>query len=344
MAWPSRQPRRSGLPASRRAGATTARTSTTSSSAAAHGLYEIRGLGAKRQRAALRRPASSSAPRCRAIRSKAIASAATTQDRARHAVREEADRARDSDHDRRHELRLAVGQREGGARPRGDRDGHVDHDRRRRHDAGGAPVVEDAGLPVPAVALRLQSGRRAQGRRDRGRDRPGREARRRRHAARAEDQPARREDAHAARGRRPALGVPASGLDRPRRSRDQDPGTARDHRLGEADLREGRRDARVQRREAGGALGRRRGRRRRHAGRHRRHADGLHRARRHPHARRRAPGGRCARGAEHARARCSSSSPAASAAGPMSPRRWRMGADAVSIGQGDADRAGLQQR
>ncbi len=71
-------------------------------------------------------------------------------------------------------------------------------------------VVEDAGLPVPAVALRLQPGRPAQGRRDRGRDRPGRQARRRRHAARPEDQPARGEDAHAAGRHRPALGLPAS--------------------------------------------------------------------------------------------------------------------------------------
>ena len=84
-------------------------------------------------------------------------------------------------------------------------------------------VVEDARLPVPAVALRIQSRRRAPGRRHRDRHRPGREARRRRHAAGAEDQSARGEDAHAARGHRPALGLPASRLDRPRRSGDQDP-------------------------------------------------------------------------------------------------------------------------
>ena len=41
---------------------------------------------------------------------------------------------------------------------------------------------------------------------------------------------------------RPALRLPASGLDRPRRPHHQDPGAARDHRLGEADLCEGRRD------------------------------------------------------------------------------------------------------
>ena len=48
-------------------------------------------------------------------------------------------------------------------------------------------------------------------------DRAGRQARRRRHAARAEDLPARRQDAHAAGRHRPALGLPASRLDRPRR-------------------------------------------------------------------------------------------------------------------------------
>ena len=55
---------------------------------------------------------------------------------------------------------------------------------------------------------------------------------------------------------------------------------ARDHRLGEADLREGGRLAPVLRRRAGGQGGRRRDGARRHAGRHRRHAGGVHRARR----------------------------------------------------------------
>ena len=67
--------------------------------------------------------------------------------------------------------------------------GHHDHHRRRRHDPGRAPVLEDAGLSVPALALRLQSRRSAPGRRHRGRDRAGRQARRRRHAAGPEDQP-----------------------------------------------------------------------------------------------------------------------------------------------------------
>jgi hypothetical protein len=70
-----------------------------------------------------------------------------------------------------------------------------------------------------------------------------------------------------AEGHRPALGVAASRLDGPGRPRDQDPRAARDHGLGEADLREGRRDADVLRRAARGEGGRGRDRRRRHAGR-----------------------------------------------------------------------------
>ena len=146
-------------------------------------------------------------------------------------------------------------------------------------------AFQHPGLSGPAVALRHEPGRSAQGRRDRGRDRPGRQARRRRHAARPEDLQARRRDAHAAGGHRPALGLPASGLDRPRRSRDQDPGTARDHRLGEADLRQGRRVAALLRHGAGGEGRRRRGGARRHAGRHRGDAGRVHRERRHPDAR-----------------------------------------------------------
>ena len=88
---------------------------------------------------------------------------------------------------------------------------------------------------------------------------------------------ARGEDAHAAGRDRSAFGLPSSGLDRARRSADQDPGTARNHRLGNADLREDGRDAHVQRREARGPCGRRRDRRRRHAGRHGGDADVLHR-------------------------------------------------------------------
>ena len=102
--------------------------------AAASGLYEIRGLGAKRRvpnfddllflAASLSRyPLEGYRERC------------ATKTRARHALRVAADRARDPDHGRRHELRRAVGAGQGRARPRGHRGGHLDHDRRRRHDA-----------------------------------------------------------------------------------------------------------------------------------------------------------------------------------------------------------------
>ena len=74
-------------------------------------------------------------------------------------------------------------------------------------------------LPGPALALRHEPGRSPPGRRDRGRRRPGRQAGRRRHAARPEDLEAGRRHAQAARRHRPALGLPPSRLDGPRRSR-----------------------------------------------------------------------------------------------------------------------------
>ena len=119
--------------------------------------------------------------------------------------------------------------------------------------------------------------------RDRGRDRAGREAGRWRHAARAEDQSAGGGHAHAAGRHRPALRVPSPGLDRSRRPRHQDPGAARADRLGKADLREDRRDPHLPRRQARGPFRGGRDRRRRHAGRHRRHPDRIHRACGHPH-------------------------------------------------------------
>ena len=90
------------------------------------------------------------------------------------------------------------------------------------------------------------------------------------------------------------------GLDRPGRSRDQDPGAARDHRLGEADLRQGRRLAALLRHRARGEGRRRRRRARRHAGRHGGDAGSVHRACRHPDARGDPPGGAGAAGARHA--------------------------------------------
>ena len=70
---------------------------------------------------------------------------------------------------------------------RAHRDGHLHHDRRRRHDARGARPLEDARLPAAALPLRDQPRRPAPRRRDRGRRRPGRQARRRRDAHRPED-------------------------------------------------------------------------------------------------------------------------------------------------------------
>ena len=87
---------------------------------------------------------------------------------------------------------------------------------------------------------------------------------------------------------------------RGRRPRDQDPGAARDHRLGEAGLRQGRCDADVLRRPARGEGRRRRDRRRRDAGRHGRDAGRLHRARRHSDAAGDADRGGRAPGARHA--------------------------------------------
>ena len=130
--------------------------------------------------------------------------------------------------------------------------GTTHDDRRRRHDRGGARALEHARLPAAAVALRDEPRRPAARRRDRGRRRPGRQARRRRHAARPQDLRPRRRDARPAGGDRPAQRLPAPRLDRPGRPRDQDRGAARDHRLGEADLRQGRRHAHLLRRRARG--------------------------------------------------------------------------------------------
>ena len=147
---------------------------------------------------ALRRPA---LPRRvdLALSARGLPRALRDRRRARHALREEAARAEDPGHDRGDELRRALRAGEGGARPRRDRGRHLDDDGRRRHDAGGARALEDARLPAPAVALRDEPGRPAQGRRDRGRRRPGREAGRRRDAARPQDLRPRRRDALAAR-------------------------------------------------------------------------------------------------------------------------------------------------
>ena len=234
------------------------------------------------------------------LSARGLSGAVRDQRHHRRPLRRAADRARDPDHHRRHELRRARVPRQGGARPRRHRDGHEHDHGRWRHDRRGARRVQDPGLPGAAVALRPQSGRPAPRRCDRGRGRPGRQARRRRHAARAQDHRAGRRHAHAAPGHRPAQRLPPSRLDRPRRPHDQDRRAARDHRLAKADLRQDRRDAHQLRR---GALrqGRRRcDRARRHAGRHRRHPGRVHRARRHSDPAGGAPGGRGAAGARHA--------------------------------------------
>ena len=265
--------------------------------AAATGIYDIRGFGAKRKlphfddllflgASISRYPLEGYRERCGTdvtLGSRYAKKPVTLQD---------------PDHHRGHELRLALGQRQGSARTRRHDRRHLDHHRRRRHDGGGARAFEDAGLSGAALALRHGAGPVAQGRCDRDRGRAGRQARRRRHAAGAEDLQARRRHAHAARGHRPALALPPSGLDRPGRSRDQDPRVARDHRLGEADLRQGRRGAALLRHGARGEVRRRRGRARRHARRYGGDAGRVHRACRHPDARR-DPSGRA--GADRSR-------------------------------------------
>ena len=88
-----------------------------------------------------------------------------------------------------HELRRALGAGQGGAGPRRERDGHLDDDRRRRHDARGARRVQDARLPAAALALRDEPRRPAPRGRDRDRHRPGRQARRRRASCSARRSP-----------------------------------------------------------------------------------------------------------------------------------------------------------
>ena len=138
----------------------------------------------------------------------------------------------------------------------------------------------DAGLPVPAVALRHEPRRPARA-----------PTRSRSWSARAPSPAAaaccwaRRSPSASPRMRdlagrhRPAQRLPPSRLDRARRPRDQDPRAARDHRLAEADLRQGRRQSRPYYDTALAVkAGRRRGRARRHAGRHGGDAGRVHRA------------------------------------------------------------------
>ena len=101
-----------------------------------------------------------------------------------------------------------------------------------------AGILQDAGLPVPALPLRVQSPGPEAGRRHRDGDRPGGQARGGRHAAGAQGQPAGGPNADPARGHRPALGLPSPRLDRPRRPHHQDQRAARNHRLANPHLRQ----------------------------------------------------------------------------------------------------------
>ena len=268
---------------------------------AEEGRYEIRGLGRQAPPADVRRPRAGHRVGL-ALPARGLPRAVRHQDGARHAPREEAARARHPDHHRRHELRVAVGARQGGARPGGDGGRHLDDDRRRRHDAGGAPLVQDPRLPVPA--------RRATASTPPTCTRPTRS---RSSSARGPSPAA----AACCSGRRSpsasprcARCPPASTSARPRRHPDWT--GPDDLRIKIEELREATGwekpiyvkigATRVdQRRQARGRGRRRRGRRRRHAGRHRRDPGRVHRARRHPDPARGAPRRRGAARDRHAR-------------------------------------------
>ena len=177
--------------------------------AAREGIYDIRGFGAKRKvphfddllflgASVSRYPLEGYRERC------------DTDVMLGDALREEAAPAEDPDHDRGDELRRAVGAREGGARARRDRDGHVDDDRRRRHDGGGARALRDARLPAPPLPLRHEPGRPARADAIEVVVGQGAKPGRRRDAARPEDLRPRRRDARPAEGHRPAQRLPPS--------------------------------------------------------------------------------------------------------------------------------------
>ena len=92
--------------------------------AAREGIYDIRGFGAKRRGAALRRPA---LPRREhvALPARGLPRALRHGRDARRAVRQEADPPRHPDHDRGDVVRRAVGTGEGGARARRIGGGHL---------------------------------------------------------------------------------------------------------------------------------------------------------------------------------------------------------------------------
>ena len=108
--------------------------------AAREGMYDIRGFGAKRRVPhfddLLFLGASMSRYPLEGYRERCATDVVIGTRFAREPVA-----ARHPDHDRRHELRRAVGAGQGGARPRRDRGRDLDDDRRRRHDARGARAL-----------------------------------------------------------------------------------------------------------------------------------------------------------------------------------------------------------
>ena len=101
---------------------------------AASGLYRIRGWGTLRERRwATFRRSHFLAVLADAYPAGGLSREVLDQDRAGHALREEADRTRHSGDDHRHELGRAVVQRQGGAGAGRAHGRFVQHDRRRRH-------------------------------------------------------------------------------------------------------------------------------------------------------------------------------------------------------------------
>ena len=219
---------------------------------AREGIYDIRGFGAKRRvphfddllflgASVSRYPLEGYRERC--------ATDVTLGD----PLRERADPPRDPDHDRRDELRRALGAGEGGARARRERGRHL---ARPPGDGGMLPEEREHSDKLVYQILPSRYGMNPDDLRRADAvevvDRPGREAGRRRDAAGAEDLRPGRRDARPAEGDRPAKRLPPPRLDRARRPRDQDRRAARDHRLAQADLLQDRRDPHLLRRRAGG--------------------------------------------------------------------------------------------
>ena len=154
------------------------------------------------------------------VRDRGLPREVRDQDRARRAVRQEADRARHPDLHHRHELRRAVAGGQDGAR-QGRLDGrHRDLLGRGRDDPARARPVDQVVLPGDPEPLRLQPPPPDARRRVRVLHRPGVQGRPRRPPDGPEGDRAGRRDALAAGRHRPALaGAPPrlAGARRPRR-------------------------------------------------------------------------------------------------------------------------------